>query len=127
MVAWLLANKEIVMIGVMLLYAVLPASSPIKAFLNKIIGVIMPQPTPGPQPNPNDPNPPVPVPVPGPVGMDWQALLQLLMNVLLKAKASGDAKTQEAVLAVMDQVKAEHDEAIRSATPPARIVRYYAR
>jgi len=120
MLAWLMANKEIVMIGAMLLYAVLPANSPIKAFLNKIIGGIIPTPTPTPIPNP-DPNPtPNPVPV---VGMDWQAILQLLMSVLLKAKASGDTKTMESVLAVMDQVKAEHDELVRSSLPPS--IRYY--
>ena len=122
MLAWIMANKEIVGIGALLLYAMLPANSPIKAFLNKIIGGILPQPNP---PGPVPPGPVGPViPVPTPAGLDWQMIMQLLMGVLLKAKASGDVKTQEAVLAVLDQAKAEHDEAIKSATPPPS-VRYY--
>jgi hypothetical protein len=127
MIAWITANWQIVSIGAALLYALLPANSPIKAFLNKIIGGILPpQPTPGPTPVPGPGPAPVPVPIPiGPAGLDWQALLQLLMNVLLKAKSSGDAKTMDSVLAVMDSVKAEHDAAIKSAAPAPQTVRYY--
>ncbi len=124
MIAWLTANWQIVSIGVALLYAMLPANSPIKAFLNKIIGGILPQPGPTPTPVPG----PGPIPVPGPVpvvGMDWQAILQLLMSVLLKAKASGDTKKMESVLEVMNDVKAEHDDAVKSAMPP-QTVRYYS-
>ncbi len=125
MTAWLTANWQLVAIGVGLLYAVLPANSPIKAFLNKFIGVIVPpHPAPGPTPVPGPGPVPVPVPGPIPVGLDWQAILQLLMGVLLKAKSSGDTKKMESVLEVMDDVKAEHDAAIKSAAPP-QSVRYY--
>lgn len=113
---WILANRELVIGGIAILYALLPAQSPIKVFINNLlakIGVTIPTPTPvpGPSPNPN-PNPPVPVPAPG---VDLQTLLQLLMSILVKSRASGDAKAQEAVLTAIDLVKAEADEVMRAA------------
>ncbi len=88
--------------GVYLLLMHLPDTSPIKQFVQKIFGPILgpiigPQPTPGPTPGP--------VPAPGPV--DLNSFLQLLMSLLLKAKASGDTKTQEAILATIDAVQTE--------------------
>jgi hypothetical protein len=50
------------------IYLMLPANSPIKAFLNKLIGGIVPAPGPGPTPGPTPlvPVVPVPGPTPGP-------------------------------------------------------------
>ncbi len=114
--AWIVANPQILAIGALVIYAILPANSPIKAFIQKLIGGILPpQPAPGPTPTPG------PTPAPGPI--DLTTLMQLLMNLLLKAKASGDTKTQEAVLTTIDAVQAEQMAAQKSAIPQSMYAR----
>jgi hypothetical protein len=114
MLAWIMANKEIVGIGLALVLAMLPPDSKIKVFLNALIARLTGQtPTPPPVVDPNNPNVPV-----VPVTDVSQLLMQILMNVLLKAKAAGNAKTMEATLDVIDQVKAEHAELVRQSAPP---------
>lgn len=100
-------NTILLIVGVV--YLILPADSPIKAFLNKILSILSPNPTPGPTPGPL-PGPVVPN---GPI--DVSTLLQLLMSILLKAKASGDAKLQESVLSTIEAVQAEQAAARSSA------------
>jgi len=103
------------------IYLILPANSPIKAFLNKIIGPIL-GPILNPTPTPPGPGPvPGPTPAPGPV--DLTMLLQLLMNILLKAKAAGDTKTQDAVLETINAVQAEQLAMQKSAIPQSMFVR----
>ena len=102
------ANPQVWLMIAAVVYMILPANSPIKAFLNKIIagigGIINPpSPTPG------------PTPTPGP--LDLTTLLQLLMNILLKAKASGDQKTQDAILETINAVQAEQLAMQKSAIP----------
>lgn len=119
MLAWIMANKEIVGIAAMLIYAMLPANSPIKAFLNKLIGgIVTPTPTPTPSPGPT----PIPTPTPVP-GIDLSTILQLLMNLLLKAKAAGDTKTQEALMATIEAVQVEAASHQKSAMPPSILIR----
>ena len=102
-------------------YLILPANSPIKAFINKIIGPIL-GPIINPTPTPPGPGPtPGPVPSPGPI--DLTTLLQLLMNILLKAKAAGDTKTQDAVLETINAVQAEQLAMQKSAIPQSMFVR----
>ena len=106
-------------------YLILPANSPIKAFINRILGpilgpIINPTPTPGPVPGP------VPTPGPGPVpGFDISTLLQLLMNLLLKAKAEGDVAKQEAILSTIEAVQTEHAAFQRTAIPPSLMAASY--
>lgn len=105
-IAWIQAHP-LILVGVIALYAMLPATSPIKAFINKLIGGIF---------NPA-PTPPGPVPGPAPGPFDISTLLQLLMNILLKAKAAGDQKTQDAVLETINAVQAEQLAMQKSAIP----------
>lgn len=107
--AWIQAHP-LILIGIMAVYMLLPPTSPIKAFINKFIGGIFNPPAPGPVP----PGP-TPGPTPGPI--DLTTLLQLLMNILLKAKASGDTKTQDAVLETINAVQAEQLAMQKSAIP----------
>ena len=98
-------NTILLIVGVV--YLILPADSPIKAFLNKILSILSPNPTPGPTPGPG------PVVPNGPI--DVSTLLQLLMSILLKAKATGDTKLQESVLSTIEAVQAEQAAARSSA------------
>lgn len=94
----------------LVVYMIIPANSPIKAWINKLIGGLFPTPTPTPGPGPT--------PTPGPVpGLDLTTLLQMLMNLLLKAKAAGDTKQQEAILATIDAVQAEQMALQKSVIP----------
>ena len=118
---WIVANQQLVIGGIAILYMLLPATSPIKIFINNLLAKIGVSPIPQPTPDPN--------PTPGPVvpGLDFTTLLQLLMNVLLKQKAAGDTKAMESTIAVMDALKTEHEEFMRANAPPPPSVRYYAR
>lgn len=98
-------NTILLIVGVV--YLILPADSPIKAFLNRILSILSPNPTPGPTPGPG------PVVPNGPI--DVSTLLQLLMSILLKAKATGDTKLQESVLSTIEAVQAEQAAARSSA------------
>lgn len=114
---WIVANQQLVIAGIAILYALLPATSPIKIFINNLlakIGITPPTPTPTPVPGPTPTPTPNPLPIPSP-GVDLQTLLQLLMSILVKTRSSGDAKAQEAVLTAIDLVKAEADSLSRSA------------
>jgi len=98
-------NTILLIVGVV--YLILPADSPIKAFLNRILSILSPNPTPGPTPGPG------PIVPNGPI--DVSTLLQLLMSILLKAKATGDTKLQESVLSTIEAVQAEQAAARSSA------------
>lgn len=107
----LLAGNNIWIMIALAVYLILPANSPIKAFINKILaGILKPGPTPGPTPEPG------PGPAPNPT-FDLNTILQLLMNLLLKAKASGDTKQQEAILSTIEAVQAEQLSMQKSAIP----------
>jgi len=106
--AWIQAHP-LILIGILAVYAMLPPTSPIKVFINKFIGgIFSPQPTPpGPVPAPGPTPVPVPTPVPGPVGLDWATIIQLLMGLLTKARASGDKELEDAALKVATAMQQE--------------------
>lgn len=93
----------------LVVYMILPADGKIKQFINSILSnIVKPTPTPTPGPGPT----PGPVPV-----LDLNAILQLLMSMLLKAKAAGDSTQQAAILATIEAVQAEQMAAAKSSLP----------
>lgn len=102
-----------IMVGLGVVYFLLPATSPIKAWINKLIGGTVNPPNPNPNPNPT----------PSPVGFDINALLQLLTNLFLKAKAAGDTKQQESIMATIEAVQTEQSAAMKSAIPSSMLHR----
>lgn len=99
------------LVGIVVVYAILPATSPIKVWINKLIGgIINPTPTPTPAPGPT------PTPTPAPVvGLDWSAILQLLMSLLTKARATNNKELEDAVLKTASAIQ---DEQAKMAASP---------
>ncbi len=110
MLAWLQANPMIIAIGALVIYAMLPAGSPIKLMIQKILAQI------GIMPNPN-PTPPGPGPTPGPTPtVDIMALImQILTGVLLKSKADGNKALEDSTAQVMAAIQ---DEQVKMARSP---------
>lgn len=114
------------------IYLILPANSPIKQFIGKILGPILgpiigPQPTPVPGPTPTPvPLGPTPVPGPGPFpfptptptpapGLDWTTLMQLLLQVIFKAKNRGDTELEGAATVLYTHLENER-KALKEST-----------
>ncbi len=96
------------MLAVILLGASLFASKVLKidlsAFILPIITSLLKPPGPTPQPVVV---PPGPTPTPTPTPTDPSALLQFLLDLLLKAKSSGDAEQEAAALKLLERFRAK--------------------
>lgn len=104
---WIVAHQQIVILGALIVYAILPANSPIKLFLQKFIGgIVGPQPVPGPNPNPN--------PTPSPLPTDLSGIIQMLVSLLMNAKATGNKELEDATTKVIASVQAEQTKIMMS-------------